>query len=82
MMCATSRMVVKRKGEDKPTVLPCTLIPYDQRFDMGATLAQSIERRRRHVRRWRRATLPRALRQVLRPRRRQLLLTPPGYTGS
>jgi hypothetical protein len=42
MMCATSRMVVKRKGEAKPTVLPCTLIPYDQQFDMGATLAQSM----------------------------------------
>jgi Radical SAM superfamily/4Fe-4S single cluster domain len=42
MMCATSRMVVKRKGEAKPTVLPCTLIPYDQRFDMGTTLAESI----------------------------------------
>ena len=38
MMCATSRMVVKRKGADKPTVLPCTLIPFDERFDMGATL--------------------------------------------
>jgi hypothetical protein len=42
IMCATSRMVVKRKGADKPTVLPCTLIPYDERFDMGATLANSI----------------------------------------
>jgi hypothetical protein len=42
IMCATSRMVVKRKGASTPTVLPCTLIPYDQRFDMGATLASSI----------------------------------------
>ncbi len=42
IMCATSRMVVKRKGADKPTVLPCTLIPYDERFDMGATLGTSI----------------------------------------
>ena len=42
IMCATSRMVVKRKGAAKPTVLPCTLIPYDERFDMGATLGQSI----------------------------------------
>jgi organic radical activating enzyme len=38
MMCASSRMVVKRKGAEKPTVLPCTLIPYDERFDMGSTL--------------------------------------------
>lgn len=38
MMCATSRMVVKRRGEARPTVVPCTLIPYDPAFDMGATL--------------------------------------------
>ena len=38
VMCATSRMVVKRRGADKPTVLPCTLLPYDRRFDMGTTL--------------------------------------------
>jgi len=44
MMCASSRMVVKRKGEDRPVVLPCTLLPYDPRFEMGATLAQSLSR--------------------------------------
>jgi len=38
MMCATSRMVVKRKGADKPVVLPCTLLPYDRYFELGATL--------------------------------------------
>lgn len=38
MMCATSRMVVKRKGADAPVVLPCTLLPYDPSFEMGATL--------------------------------------------
>jgi sulfatase maturation enzyme AslB (radical SAM superfamily) len=38
MMCASSRMVVKRRGEARPSVLPCTLIPYDPAFDMGATL--------------------------------------------
>ncbi len=43
MMCATSRMVVKRRGAEAPTVLPCTLIPYDDRFDMGATLAGSLK---------------------------------------
>jgi uncharacterized Fe-S cluster-containing radical SAM superfamily protein len=42
MMCSTSRMVVKRRGDAKPTVLPCTLIPYDTRFDMGTTLEQSL----------------------------------------
>ncbi|PIW29598.1 MAG: radical SAM protein [Rhodospirillales bacterium CG15_BIG_FIL_POST_REV_8_21_14_020_66_15] len=41
MMCATSRMVVKRKGAERPVVLPCTLLPYDFRFEMGATLAEA-----------------------------------------
>jgi len=41
MMCATSRMVVKRRDASTPTVLPCTLIPYDATFEMGSTLAQS-----------------------------------------
>jgi sulfatase maturation enzyme AslB (radical SAM superfamily) len=39
MMCASSRMVVKRWGAARPTVVPCTLIPYDLQFDMGPTLA-------------------------------------------
>ncbi len=38
MMCATSRMVVKRKGAATPVVLPCTLLPYDTAFEMGPTL--------------------------------------------
>jgi sulfatase maturation enzyme AslB (radical SAM superfamily) len=41
MMCATSRMVVKRKGAETPVVLPCTLLPYDEAFEMGETLTQS-----------------------------------------
>lgn len=41
MMCASSRMVVKRQGATAPTVLPCTLIPYDPAFEMGSTLAQA-----------------------------------------
>jgi len=43
MMCATSRMVVKRKGADKPVVLPCTLLPYDVAFEMGTTLADAAK---------------------------------------
>ena len=39
IMCATSRMIVHRKGEPKPRVAACTLIPYDPGFDMGETLA-------------------------------------------
>lgn len=38
VMCATSRMVVKRKDADAPVVLPCTLLPYDEAFEMGPTL--------------------------------------------
>ncbi len=39
MMCANSRMVVRRKGADGPVVVPCTLLPYGQEFEMGTTLA-------------------------------------------
>ncbi len=41
VMCASSRMVVKRKGAAHPVVLPCTLLPYDPAFEMGATLADA-----------------------------------------
>jgi hypothetical protein len=41
VMCATSRMVVKRKGEAHPAVLACTLLPYDSRFELGRTLAEA-----------------------------------------
>ncbi|UWQ89577.1 radical SAM protein [Rhodobacteraceae bacterium M382] len=38
VMCASSRMVVKRKGADHPTVLACTLLAYDKEFELGETL--------------------------------------------
>lgn len=41
IMCASSRMVVKRKGAAAPVVLPCTLLPYDPAFEMGGTLAEA-----------------------------------------
>lgn len=41
MMCASARMVVKRKGAARPAVLACTLLPYDPRFELGATLAEA-----------------------------------------
>ncbi|GAB6051676.1 hypothetical protein JCM17960_04960 [Magnetospira thiophila] len=41
LMCAEQRMVVKRRGEATPVVVPCTLLPYDRRFDMGPTLADA-----------------------------------------
>ena len=41
IMCASSRMVVKRKGQARPVVAACTLIPYDPAFTMGETLAEA-----------------------------------------
>lgn len=41
MMCASSRMVVKRKGEAASRVAACTLLPYQADFDMGSTLAEA-----------------------------------------
>lgn len=43
MMCATSRMVVKHKGDHRPCVQACTLIAYDRRFTMGETLADAAK---------------------------------------
>ena len=43
IMCATSRMIVKRKGEDRPVVLPGTLLPYGEEFEMGHTLADAAD---------------------------------------
>lgn len=40
-MCATSRMVVKRKGAQEPAVVPCTLLPYDPQFEMGSRLVDA-----------------------------------------
>ena len=41
IMCASSRMVVKRKGEASPRVAACTLLPYDPEFDRGQTLVEA-----------------------------------------
>ena len=41
MMCASSRMIAKRRGDEAPVVLPCTLLTDVPRFGMGATLAQA-----------------------------------------
>jgi hypothetical protein len=40
-MCASARMVVKRKGADRPAVVACTLLPYDTQFELGGTLADA-----------------------------------------
>jgi hypothetical protein len=42
VMCATSRMVVKRKGAARPAVVACTLLPYETAFELGATLREAL----------------------------------------
>jgi len=41
VMCASSRMVVKRRGDTAPGVMACTLLPYDRRFYLGRSLAET-----------------------------------------
>jgi hypothetical protein len=41
VMCASSRMVVKRRGATRPAVLACTLLAYEPQFELGATLAEA-----------------------------------------
>jgi uncharacterized Fe-S cluster-containing radical SAM superfamily protein len=41
VMCASARMVVKRKDAEHPAVVACTLVPYDARFELGRTLAEA-----------------------------------------
>ncbi|MEZ5708237.1 MAG: radical SAM protein [Blastomonas sp.] len=43
IMCASSRMVVKHKGAEQPSVVACTLLPYDPRFDFGPTLQGALD---------------------------------------
>ncbi len=42
LMCASSRMVVKHKGAERPSVVACTLLPYDPQFELGSDLAESL----------------------------------------
>ncbi len=41
VMCSSARMVVKRRGAEKPAVLACTLLAYEPEFEMGHTLAEA-----------------------------------------
>lgn len=43
VMCSSSRMVVRRRGTQHPVVVACTLIPYDERFELGSTLAEAAK---------------------------------------
>jgi uncharacterized Fe-S cluster-containing radical SAM superfamily protein len=41
VMCASSRMVIKRAGA-APSVVACTLLPYDPQFELGASLRDAM----------------------------------------
>ena len=41
IMCATSRMIVHKKGAEGPVVVPCTLLPFDEEFELSANLSRS-----------------------------------------
>ncbi len=41
VMCSSARMVVRRRGAKRPAVLACTLLAYDERFELGETLAEA-----------------------------------------
>ena len=41
VMCSSSRMVVKYKGSENLSVLACTLLPYDDQFNLGETLEEA-----------------------------------------
>jgi hypothetical protein len=42
MMCASSRMVVRRKGTAGLSVVACTLLPYEPGFDLGDSLKGAL----------------------------------------
>ena len=44
VMCSSSRMIVKKKENDYPSVIACTLLPYNSEFDLGNTLKESLKR--------------------------------------
>ena len=41
VMCSSSRMVVKHKGDKQPSIMACTLLAYDQQFNLGSNLKQA-----------------------------------------
>ena len=44
VMCSSSRMIVKKKGSEKPSVIACTLLPYNSEFDLGTNLKDSMQK--------------------------------------
>ena len=44
VMCSNSRMIVKKKGDEKPSVIACTLLPYISEFNLGNSLKESMKK--------------------------------------
>ena len=42
LMCASARMVVRRRGAERSEVVACTLLPYQPAFTLGETLRESL----------------------------------------
>jgi hypothetical protein len=43
LMCAHSRMIIKRRGAARASVVACTLLPYHGPAELGDTLAQGLK---------------------------------------
>jgi sulfatase maturation enzyme AslB (radical SAM superfamily) len=39
-MCSSERMIVKNKESNETSIMPCTLLAYDQNFNLGKTLKE------------------------------------------
>lgn len=44
LMCSSQRMIVKRKGVSKLTVMPCTLLAYEDQFILGDSLKTATKK--------------------------------------
>lgn len=44
VMCASSRMLVRRKGSEAASYIACTLLPYDSGFEMGPDVPEIGEK--------------------------------------
>lgn len=55
LMCSNSRMVVRRKGSERAAVVACTLLAYEDEFELGGTLDEarrSVSLNHRHCARF------------------------------
>ncbi|VXC56726.1 Radical SAM protein [Oceanicaulis sp. 350] len=43
IMCASQRMVIRRRGATRASVVACTLLPYEDEFELAQTLQDSLK---------------------------------------